>query len=218
MWGMKSYIAGTGSLLATVARPPSSSTASAMARANAEGIRLGLSWPTVEHRRRAPSSPSTTALRAPPRGRPGAGTRSAGAPVTAAPRPRRTARGPRACGSPSAASSASTVPAASAWAARGRLAAAQASAAPPRAAAGAVSWPCSSSSRICMHARAPLGRVVLAQVQLGDALEAQVAQLVAHEGHRPTERLERRPPVALVTDDRDPHGGVAAGPVRRPRR
>ena len=42
-------------------------------------------------------------------------------------------------------------------------------------------------------ARAPLGRVVELDVQVGDALDAQgLAQLVPHERHRPAERGDRR--------------------------
>ncbi len=43
------------------------------------------------------------------------------------------------------------------------------------------------------HAGATLRRVVLAQVQLRDALQAQVAQPMPHERHRPAQRPHRRP-------------------------
>ena len=40
------------------------------------------------------------------------------------------------------------------------------------------------------HPGAALGRVVLLDVQLGDALQSQVAQSMPHEGHRPPQRTQ----------------------------
>src|SRR5688572_29532418 len=89
MRGMNRYISGTGSELMGVARPPSHSTASAIARAEPKASASGLSWPMASTRRAersrstassgtdarsaavtevSPTEASVTTLRASPRG------------------------------------------------------------------------------------------------------------------------------------------------------
>ena len=63
------------------------------------------------------------------------------------------------------------------------------------------------------HAGTPLGAVVFAQVQLGDAPQTQVAEVVAHERHGPTQRLHSGLALGLVTDDRGPDHGMLKSDV-----
>ena len=61
MRGMKSYIAGTGSALSGVARPPSYSTASATPSAEPNASASGFSWPMASTRRAARRRSTTSA-------------------------------------------------------------------------------------------------------------------------------------------------------------
>jgi hypothetical protein len=59
------------------------------------------------------------------------------------------------------------------------------------------------------HARAALRRVVRADLQLGDALEAQApAQLVADVARGPLERLHGCVPIGRLADHADPDPGM----------
>ena len=57
--------------------------------------------------------------------------------------------------------------------------------------------------------RPALGAVVLTDVQVGDAPEAQLAEVAADEGHRALEGSQRRATLARVADDRRPDGRMA---------
>ena len=65
------------------------------------------------------------------------------------------------------------------------------------------------------HARRRLGRVVEADVELGDAPDAEpAAELVADVAHRLLQRAQRLVAVGLAADHADPHLRVARGRAR----
>src|SRR5262249_48944788 len=59
------------------------------------------------------------------------------------------------------------------------------------------------------HARAAFGAVVIFDMQLGDALQAQLAEPAAYERHRMRQRTQSLLALGRRADDRNPHAGVA---------
>ena len=160
MCGMKSYIGGTGSLHTGVARPPSASTSSATAERRAERIRVRVLVADGQDPACGADASATTSRAR--RERPPASARWCHA-------LRRAGRVVAARGAPVA-----PVRRGRRW---------PASAGSPRGAARPLSPPCLEIVEDLQHASAALGRVVLLDVQLRDALQAQLAQAVADEGH-----------------------------------
>ena len=220
---MKSYIAGTGSAQTALTRAPSASSARATASADPSASASGSRWQTVITRRR--------------REQRGGHVRRHGGEVrrrqgsAASQRPRR-------CLARRSASRST----------RRRYRRGQmAPRAVPRAARPRLRWsavagvgsvcgvvehrrrcsgrtrsrplPRSRAARGCSMTRVPRSALSSSRTcSSGMRLQAQRAELVADEGHRPPERPQRRPALALVADDRHPHGGMAQVRRRPPRR